>query len=91
MMIPLIRPITRTDGADNQDHHEMGMVAISGNTLLAFFHRLQQGCCDHRRRADSAPCGKVSVPRVTISPANAQRNDNTYGRLSQNVTQVQQT
>ena len=80
----------RTDGADNQDHHENGHGRHFREHLVGVFHRLQQGCRDHRREADLAPCGKVS-PLGDDEPRHAQRDDNTHGRLSQNVTQVQQT
>ena len=56
-----------TDGADNQDHHENGHGRHFREHLVGVFHRLQQGCRDHRREANRA-LRKGQSP-VTMSPA----------------------
>ncbi len=76
----------RANRADNQDDQRTGMVAISETLLLAFFH------IDCSNVAATTAASPYLTPRRQVRPLgddesrHAQRDNNTYRRLRQNIT-----
>ena len=87
---PVNQPDNRTDCADQQDHQRNRHSRHLREHLVGIIDRLEHGCGDNRRQPDLTTGREVGTLGHN-QPGNAERDNNTHRRLSQDVTQVQQT